>query len=419
MPVPTPPELAPVADRVLVLDDSVAQRGMLCALLKRWGLSAIASGDPHEALHLARDPSIGLIISDWMMPGMTGPEFCRQLRVLERDGYAYVILLTSRDETDALSEGLAAGADDFLTKPLSPPELRARLKAGQRIVAMQHELVKKNHQLGDALAQLRHLYEAIDTDLDEARRLQHSLLRETDLDLPGVRLSMWLQSSGHVGGDVVGHFRPNARLHGFYSIDVSGHGVASAMIGARVAGMLSDAAPEQNIALSPLGASLFRALPPQFVTTRLNRLLMREMSGDRYLTLCLTTLDIRTGVLTFVQAGHPHPILLRADGRTEKLGDGGLPVGLLLDAAYASRRVRLVPGDRLVLYSDGMTECVNGDGAMLDEDGLIEICTRYRNAPWPAFLPGIRGDLMDFVGGADFPDDASALAIEYTGPPEP
>ena len=112
--------------RVLVIDDSTAQQKMLTTLLGRWGFEATACSDAEDGLRIAQDPYIGLIVSDWMMPGMQGPEFCRRLRASGREGYQYVILLTSKSDTSDLSAGLAAGADDFLTKPVSAPELRAR-----------------------------------------------------------------------------------------------------------------------------------------------------------------------------------------------------------------------------------------------------------------------------------------------------
>jgi Response regulator containing a CheY-like receiver domain and a GGDEF domain len=136
-------DVATQPPKVLLLDDSRAQRMLLRALLRRWGHDVVECATPEAALAAAADPEIGLVISDWVMPGLTGPEFCRRLRALNREGYVYVILLTSRSEDGALTEGLDAGADDFLTKPVRPPELRARLTAGERIVAMQRDLVQK------------------------------------------------------------------------------------------------------------------------------------------------------------------------------------------------------------------------------------------------------------------------------------
>jgi sigma-B regulation protein RsbU (phosphoserine phosphatase) len=401
--------------RVLVIEDSAAQRKMLLTLLRRWGFEATACADAEEALIIARDPSIGLIVSDWMMPGMTGPEFCRRLRVAGRDGYQYVILLTLKSDTSDLSEGLAAGADDFLTKPVSPPELKARLIAGARIVAMQAELVEKTDSLGFALDQLRQLYDAIETDLGEARRVQSSFLDATQKRFAAAEVSLWLKATGHVGGDMVGFFEVSPHVFGFYSMDVSGHGVAAGMMVARVAGMLRNGAPHLNIGMSAMGAGLFAPVPPELVAAQLNTQILNEVKGERYLTLCLGFLDQRTGLVRMVQAGHPTPLLLRANGSIEKMGTGGMPLGLIESARFRRFEFHLRQGDRLLLYSDGLTECPVGEGKFLEEEGLIALCRTHGQARGQDMIARIAADLDRMVGGTDLPDDASALLVEFDG----
>lgn len=400
---------------VLVLDDSPAQRKMVCALLRRWGHTAIESGDPVEALELARDINISLILCDWMMPQMTGPEFCRRLRAEVTESYAYILLLTSNTERNALAEGLEAGADDFLTKPVRPPELRARMNAGARIVAMQRELRAKNALLETTLDELQVLYGTIDRDLDEARRLQMALLQEQPITFNGADLSLLLEASGHVGGDMVGYFNVTDDVVGLFSLDVSGHGVASAMMAARIAGMLSDASPDQNIALLRVPHGELCDLPPDIAAGRLNDLMLKEVQTDRYFTICLGFLNLRTGLVRLVQAGHPHPMVLRKDGSVDMVGQGGMPVGLLPNAPYSSFEIQLCPGDRLLIYSDGMTECPDADGKLLDEDGLIGLMKQHRTTRGAAFLDNLRAGLVDYAGTNEFPDDLSALLVDFNG----
>ncbi|MEJ6390045.1 PP2C family protein-serine/threonine phosphatase [Gymnodinialimonas ulvae] len=403
------------ASTVLVLDDSPAQRNLVCALLRKWGHDAISTGDPFEALDHARNPDVSLILCDWMMPEMTGPEFCRRLREEDTGSYAYVLLLTSRKERNALAEGLEAGADDFLQKPVSPPELRARMNAGARIVAMQRELRSKNGILSDALDELQGLYGAIDRDLDEARRLQLALLQDRRRRFDGADVSLLLEASGHVGGDMVGYFPVDETIIGLFSLDVSGHGVASAMIAARIAGVLSEASPDQNISLvRGLDGSLVD-LPPDVSVGRLNDLMLKEVQTDRYFTIAMAFVNLETGLVRMVQAGHPHPMVQRADGQVEMVGDGDMPVGLLPDILFRSFEVQLHPGDRLLLYSDGLTECPRPDGDMLEEEGLIEMMERNKAAGGTGFLETLRSDLVGFAGSDEFPDDISALLVEFSG----
>ena len=399
-----------------MVDDSRAQRAMLSAMLHRWGHQVVECDSALAALDIAQDPAIGLIISDWMMPGLTGPEFCRRLRATRRDGYAYVILLTSKSEQDALTEGLAAGADDFLTKPVRAPELRARLNAGARIVAMQADVVEKNRLLTDALTEIRALYAALDLDLDEARRLQQAQLQDRFRRFGSVEVSLWLRASGPIGGDMVGCFPVNDTVIGAFGLDVSGHGVASAMIAARVAGILSAATPDQNIALTRLEDGSLRALSPDMAAARLNKMILNEIRSDRYFTLCLGFLNLVTGRMRMVQAGHPHPIILRADGRVELIGSGGLPIGLLREAVYSSFDIQFAPGDRMLIYSDGLTECPDPSGAPLDETGLARLLRENAALRGPAFLVALEQALTRFSGGNALPDDASAVVLDFCGP---
>ena len=150
--------------------------------------------------------SIDLVLSDWMMPGMNGLEFCQEFRALENDRYGYFILLTSKSEKGEVAHGLDVGADDFLIKPVAAMELRARIKAGERILKMERELVEKNRLVNETLSQISELYDSLDRDLIEARSLQQSLVREKSRDFGDARVTLLLRQSGHVGGDLVGFF---------------------------------------------------------------------------------------------------------------------------------------------------------------------------------------------------------------------
>ena len=200
--------------RILVVDDSQMQRRILCAMLRQWGFEVWQADSGEAALRLCADLLPDAVLSDWMMPGMDGLDFCRRFRALQRDSYGYFILLTSKSDKGEIARGLDAGADDFLTKPVDAGELRARINAGARILAMQR-------QLSDTLGELRAAYDAVDRDLRQARTIQQALVPQRSRVFGTSRVSLLLKPCGHVGGDLVGMFSHCDRKLGLYSLDVS------------------------------------------------------------------------------------------------------------------------------------------------------------------------------------------------------
>ena len=400
------------ARHVLVVDDSRAQRHMVGTQLRRWGYRVSESAGAADALDQCARENFDIIISDWMMPGMTGLEFCRRFRDMCRESYGYFILLTSKSEKTAIADGLEAGADDFLTKPVSSNELRARLRAGERMLVMQAELVERNRVVASTLAELQKLYDSLDRDLIEARKLQQTLLRDRVRDYGWAQVSLLLRNSGRVGGDLVGSFRVDDDRVAIYAIDVSGHGVASAMMTARLAGFLTGSTPDQNLAFVRGQDGTPLLLPPEIVAERLNRLMLEEIQAEQYFTMVFAVADRRASTISLVQAGHPHPLLMRSSGRIERLGSGGLPVGLIPGARHEPVAVRFVPGDRLVLVSDGFTECPLPDGCDFGEEALMHSLVRSAGLTGSDMLEALVWDLVRQSGNDTLPDDVSAVVLD-------
>ena len=410
---PTEGEIASVL-RVLVVDDSRLQRRILCASLAKLGYEVVDATDAESALQLTETQTFDVIFSDWMMPGMSGPEFCRIFREkADQDRYTYFILLTSKSEKSDIAEGFDAGVDDFLTKPVNASELRTRLSAAERVVGMQHELVQKNQLITSALQEIQSLYDSLDHDLEQAKKLQQSLVKERHRSYGNSQVSLLLRPAGHVGGDLVGFFPISANRLAIFGIDVAGHGIASALMTARLAGFLSGSSVEQNIALYDNELGIYEAHPPHIDASRLNQLTIEELDAETYFTLVFADVDLTTGCFDFVQAGHPYPMIQRANGDIEAIGEGGLPIGLIPGAEFTTANGQLRPGDRLLLASDGVTECEDPDGVQLAEDGVSKLLKKNTDLRGLSFLEAMVWDLERYAGNSDFADDVSAVLFEF------
>ncbi|WP_152610507.1 MULTISPECIES: PP2C family protein-serine/threonine phosphatase [unclassified Leisingera] len=404
--------------RVLVVDDSRLQRRILVASLKKWGFEVVEADSGEAAMEICQADPPDLILSDWMMPGMNGLEFCRAFRARATEDYAYFILLTSKSEKNEVAEGLDAGADDFLTKPVSSDELRARISAGERILRMQRELYEKNRIVSETLGELQRVYDAIDKDLIQARKIQESLVPELSKDFGSSTVSLLLKPCGHIGGDLVGMFSPGVNRIGFYSIDVSGHGITSAMMTARLGGYLSSNYFDQNVGMEKRFNRFYALRQPEEVASLLNARLIADTGIEEYFTMAYCIADLRSGVVKMVQAGHPHPLLLRKNGELEFIGKGGVPVGLVPDIGYSQEEFTMERGDRLLLFSDGFTEARLENGAMLEPEGLLDLvqkCGPQQNGK--EFLDDLYWHLTQMMSKEHgLEDDVSATLFEYQGP---
>ncbi|CAM7825126.1 PP2C family protein-serine/threonine phosphatase [Leclercia adecarboxylata] len=397
------------AQHVLIVEDSPVYRRLLARMLAQWGYTVSEAENGVAALDILANQQVSLVISDWEMPEMDGLTLCREIRSRQFGHYVYVILLTAREAPDDLTLGFDAGADDFLSKPVEQSELRARLHAGARVLSLESTLAARNARLSEALRQ-------IEQDLEVAARIQQSVLpahqqRHQDY------FSDWIfLPSAWVSGDIFNVFPLDNHL-GFYCVDVSGHGVGAAMMSLAVARQFLHGRAVERFLFT---ADNEVASPAEVVRILNGRFCSDEVEIMSYFTMIYGVIDLATGEGRLCQAGHPTPFIVTPQGEARTVGNGGAPVGLMPDLCWTDVNFSLAAGERLCLFSDGITECENLGGEQFGQMRLQASLQAGAGLTLNELLPQFARHLVHWRSGDNkeplaMADDVSLLVIERTG----
>ena len=392
------------AVRALVVDDDPMMVEVVSAFLRKSrGYTVETAADGESALTRLAAGDINLVITDRIMPRMDGLSLARAIRALPGADYVYCIMMTGMGEEGSLVAAMAAGVDDFVSKPLRLPELGARLQAAERVLALEAGLASRNRELAQAYGQLSR-------ELDLARAMQLGQLPAPGAFGP-VHFHWMFEASSFVGGDIFDYFALDDRHLCFYVADVSGHGVAAAMLAFHAQHQLLAASQQVLPAALRQGQNLGAATAA--VVTEYNRRFLQMKDTQQYLTLLYGVVDTEAGSCALVQAGHPAPFYAPTpQSPLEALGDGGLPIGVLADAEFEPLTVPFAPGARLVLFSDGITDCRNAGGEAFGEDRLRGLLAPRDGTALAGTGPLLHDALSAWRGAQGFEDDVTFLALE-------
>jgi sigma-B regulation protein RsbU (phosphoserine phosphatase) len=279
------------------------------------------------------------------------------------------------------------------------------------VLNLEQGLADKNRELAGINNRLQSAYQLIENDLKAASWMQERLLPSVSPQAHGVKCEWHLQPSNYIAGDIFNFFPVDDQQVGFYLLDVSGHGVPAAMLSVALSVVLTpDAIHGSPLKRYDRTTGVFEAVSPADAIVELNRRF--QSKDDRYFTMIYGLLDTQASVLRVAQAGHPSPVLIKPGKGLQILGEGGMPVGLWPEIEFDSFEIPICCGDRLVLYSDGVTDCANQEGEVFGEQRLMAYLERAAGYPLAAIPAGLHKEISAWRGTADLGDDVSLLTIE-------
>ena len=250
-------------------------------------------------------------------------------------------------------------------------------------------------------------------DLETAAKIQESLLPQVPPDVAGVSFAWAFKPCDELAGDIFNVFLLDEKEVGLYLLDVSGHGVVAALLSVVLSRILSPAPSPPSVLKQCSAGSEDRLLPPAEVAERLNRQFPMDPVTRQYFTLLYGMLNPETREFRYVSAGHPGPVYLSGTAEPVILEVSGFPIGFFEGVHYEEHSVAMKPGDRLYLYSDGVTEALNRKGQEFGKERLIRALDQSRSGPLKESVASLL-ETIEECCDARLEDDISVLAIEIT-----
>jgi sigma-B regulation protein RsbU (phosphoserine phosphatase) len=386
---------------VLIVDDSTSNLRFTAKLLRDEGFRTSLAQNGQDALKLLEYQVPDIILLDIIMPDMNGLELCQILKADEKLAEIPVIFLTAQSRTEDLVNGFRAGGADYIKKPFYKEELLVRIKNQLKITHLTYELLKTTNNLREKQAK-------IDDDLRAAGAIQRSLLPPENIKLHGIDVAWEYRPCESVGGDIFNVIELKKGHYAFYMVDVSGHGVPSSLVAVAVTQALHMASGRV------INLETGKVNSPSYVLSKLNSQFPFERF-DKFFTILYAHLDYTQGTFIYSHAGHPLGFVIKEGTNMKPLDTGGTIIGVT-DQTFSEEKIKLNNGDKIILYTDGVTEHQRDNGEMYGEERFKEKLQKLSNLSCKNIFDALYKDVIEFGKDAIQHDDMSLLGIEYVKP---
>ncbi|MEW6711677.1 MAG: SpoIIE family protein phosphatase [Candidatus Riflebacteria bacterium] len=315
--------------------------------------------------------------------------------------------------SEDLVELIETGCVDYIQKPFEPINLVARFKtllnlrqANRKLKKHQIELTNLTNQLEEKNRHLNSILEDIRYDLQLAGDLQRSFLPPANISGETIDFAFYYQPCETIGGDLINVIPISTRHFVVYLLDVSGHGVSAALLAFAIHRHLSSEA-SQGLIKKKTG----KLRRPAEVLQILNRDFLSHNEWFRYFTITYGIYDCKSRLFTYCRAGQTPLLLFKPDGNNRTISQGSLPVGLSASAVFKEECLQLSPGDRIYLYSDGLTEARCKDDDFFGEHRLIEGLQIFNQHDLQKQLNDFIENFFLDLGGIPPKDDIALLGM--------
>jgi phosphoserine phosphatase RsbU/P len=397
---PTPSsEMTMPTPRILIADDQPDVLNALRLLLKGQGYETEGVASPTELLRAMEVREFDLLLMDLnyardTTSGREGLDLLSHLR--ENEDAPVIVVMTGWATVGLAVEAMQYGVADFVEKPWSNARL---LEILQKQIALGRERRASRRRMAQEHLDHREIslqFHQQEREVAEARSIQQGLLPKSIPQRAGYEIAGAWQPAQSIGGDYYDVLEFDEYTLGLCIADVAGKGLPAALLMSNL-----------QAAVRGLASA---ALSPEGLCARLNSLVCHNTGNDRFITFFYAQLDGPARVLRYTNAGHNAPIVLHRDGSHERLEAGGGVLGVFPHQTFAAGAAKLAPGDRVILFTDGVTEAYDAGGEEFGEARLLDVLREHRSAD-PLFLQArILAAASEFSRG-HWHDDATLLVV--------
>ena len=369
---------------IMVVDDSPTNLQILIRILESLGHKILIAKNGATALRIASTEPVDLVLLDIQMPDMNGFEVCRAIKADRGLRDAIVIFLSAQDDVADKVAGLELGASDYITKPFQAEEVLARVGGHLLRQDLERRLRVSNHRL--------------ERELRSAGAMQRLLLPPSIPQDSRLSFAAHYQTSLHAGGDYYDVIPLGSGCCGILVADVAGHGAAAAIVMAMIRTLIHST----EVALDQ----------PDQVLRRLNIHFMYLRESALFTTAVYAVVDPTAGRVRLARAGHPAPLLLRAGRCTTPWSTAGtFPLFIDELPTIPVDEHDLQPGDRILFYTDGVTDITNPAGSRFEVRQLESALLRPSPGEVSAHLSSVVREIESFAEGREPPDDLTLLLM--------
>ena len=385
-----------MAVKILSVDDELDLELLLTQYFRR----KIRKGEyefhfAHNGLEaltmLLKEKDFDIILSDINMPEMDGLSLLTKINEMQRPSMK-CIMVSAYGDMGNIRQAMNNGAFDFATKPIDLDDLSVTIEKAIEQINFIKAMQQEHMQL-----------ESIKSDLAVASEIQQAILPRIFPPFPEntqeIDIAASMNAAKDVGGDFYDFFRIDDDHISFVIADVSGKGVPAAIFMA--------------VSRTLIRATGIRGVTPSECITYCNSLLVEESVNCMFVTAFYGIYNLRTGEVTYTNAGHNPPYVVKADGSIHRLPiTKNVLVGFVEDFQYTEDTVQLEHGDTLLLYTDGVTEAINVNCEEYGTGRLKAVLARHAQSNCQEMIDAVKADVKAFAGEEEQSDDITLLAIK-------